>query len=258
MICPYGSPAGQHRHRHHADRLADNNAPLYHHRTTEISQRATPSTATVTIAPARDVNGEGPFPGAVTTRSGVVELVVENAEASAVDLDGVPLPEHNSPEAFAAAASGWFNAGRNLVVAKSPPADVYGAARTFAFDLRPIAPKTSVNFVCDRGFTFRGESVYAVGSLPELGAWDVDRAVRLELNVYYDYIVTPPPAHRGPGPSAPVWTGVVSELPPDAAFEWKCIRKREDGSGEPVWQLRENNRHRTTASGYSGQTYGSF
>ncbi len=84
------------------------------------------------------------------------------------------------------------------------------------------------------------------------------QAVRLEPNVYFDYIVSPPPGHVGPGPSAPIWTGIVDDLPPETAVEWKCIRRREDGSGSPTWQTGANNNHATTASGYSGRSYGSF
>ena len=227
--------------------------PRYHHRRTEIVQQG----GRVTIAPAVDIGGTGAYPGAPSSRSVVVEMVAEDAEATAVSLDGSALPKSASPEAFAAAESGWRNAGRNLILAKSPPSDVYDRTE-FVVSLAPVAPATSVSFVCDRGFTVPGESVYAIGSLPALGAWDPAAAVRLAPSVYFDYIVAPPPGHVGPGPSSPVWTGVVDDLPPETSFEWKCIRRREDGSGSPTWEAGENNRHLTTASGYSGRSYGSF
>ena len=227
--------------------------PRYHHRTTEISQQA----GRVTVSPAVDVGGNGGYPGAAAARAVLVELVVDDAEATGVTLDGTALPRLASPETLAAADSGWTNAGRNLVLAKSPVLGVYAGAE-FRFSLAPVASTTSVNFVCDGVFTVPGESVYVVGSLPELGAWDSAAGVRLDPNVYFDYIVTPPPGHVGPGPSAPVWTGVVADLPPDAAFGWKCVRRREDGSGIPTWEPGEDNRHVTTASGYAGRSYGSF
>jgi len=89
-------------------------------------------------------------------------------------------------------------------------------------------------------------------------SWDTDRAVKLEPNIYYEYIVNPPRENRGPGPSAPVWSGVVSGIPADTTFEWKCIRKREDGTGGVRFQPGRNNSHRTTLSGYAGRSYGSF
>jgi hypothetical protein len=117
-----------------------------------------------------------------------------------------------------------------------------------------------VNFVCDRGFTVPGVAVYVVGNIAALGGpnWNTNQAVKLDPNVYYDYIVNPPPGHNGPGPSAPVWTRTIANLPPNTTFEWKCIRKRQDGTGEPEWEAGENNGHTTIASGYAGRAYGTF
>jgi alpha-glucosidase len=234
--------------------------PVYHHRTTRVRQQQTdPATVTVTIHAAVDVNGPGPYPGAATARANVVRLVVRDAEATRVTLDGADLVQHATPTQFETASSGWHDAGPNVVLAKSDALDVY-RDKTLAFTLQPVRPTTSVSFVCDRGVTLPGESIYVVGSLPQLGgpAWDTGKAVKLAPSVYYEYISRPPPSHNGPGPSAPVWTGVVSGLPPDTDFEWKCIRKREDGSGTVAWQPGDNNRQRTGGSGYSGRSYGSF
>ena len=232
--------------------------PRYHHRTTQISQSAGPNRARVTVAPAVDVGGAGPFSGAVTERALIVELVVHGERATAVAVDDVPLVEMPDAGALDAAESGWRNAGRNRVVAKAPRADVYGAARTLTFALTPAAPTTSVNFVCDRGVTQPGKSVFVAGSLPGLGSWDPQQAIRLQPNIYFDYIVAPAPGLPGPGPSAPVWTGVVKDLPPGTAFEWKCLRRRDDGSGAPEWEPGANNAHATGTAGYAGRSYGTF
>jgi alpha-glucosidase len=238
----------------------DDGRPRYRYRTTEISQRRDGSdSATVTIGAAVDKGAE-PVPGVVGARSNVVRLVVDGAGAAAVRLNGRPLAEQPSDAALAAAGSGWRNAGPNLIVARSEPMDVRDA-KMFDFDLLPAAPSTSVNFVCDRGFTSPGTGVYVVGSIPALGgpSWDTSRAVRLAPSVYYDYIKQPPPGgHHGPGSSAPVWTDVVAGLPPDTSFEWKCIRRREDGGGAVEWQPGANNRFRTGASGFAGRAYGTF
>ena len=138
-------------------------------------------------------------------------------------------------------------------MAKSSELDVYDTVKTFTFDLESTAPTTSVNFVCDSGFTEPGQSIYIVGSLPALGNWNPAQAVRLNLSIYYEYIYALPV-----GPSAPIWTEVVGNLPPNTSFEWKCIRRAEDGSTFVEWQPEENNRHTTTRSGYSGRSYGSF
>jgi alpha-glucosidase len=234
--------------------------PSYHDRTTEISQQQTGATsATVTIAAAVDAGGSGPYPGAVASRPNVVELVVDDAEATAVSLNNVALVQHAGRAAFDAATSGWVNAGRNLILAKSAARPV-GETKTFVFTLQPITARTSVNFVCDKGFTQPGQSVFVVGSLPELGGWDTAKAVKLDPSIYWEYIYNPPPGgDTAPGPNAPVWTGVVSGLPSAPSFQWKCIRRNEDGSGTVDWQPDPNNAFgATVSSGYAGQAYGSF
>jgi alpha-glucosidase len=234
--------------------------PFYHHRTTRLSQQQTsPTSVTVTIAAAIDFNGSGPYPGAVTSRQNVVELVVDDAAALTVSLNGAPLMQFTSRAAFDAAASGWINAARNLVLAKSPTMDVYTIAKTFTFTLQPVASATSVNFVCDNGVTVSGQSVYVVGSVPQLGNWNPAQAVRLSPSVYWEYISNPPAGHTGPGPSAPVWTGVIADLPANPSFEWKCIRRHEDGSGTVDWEPGANNVFSApVTSGYAGRTYGRF
>lgn len=82
--------------------------------TTAISQQRSGATATVTIGAA-----SGTYAGAPTSRGNVVELVTENSQASAVTLNGSPLIQYANKAAFDAASSGWYNAGGNLVVAKS-------------------------------------------------------------------------------------------------------------------------------------------
>jgi alpha-glucosidase len=182
---------------------------------------------------------------------------VENVRGSGVSLNGMALTEHGSPAAFESAGSGWYNAAANLIVAKSDTMPV-ATAKEFVFQLQGVASQASVSFVCDRGFTQTGESIYVVGGLPELGNWDVARAIKLSPNIYYEYIWNPPAAHNGPGPSAPVWSGVISGLPPNTTFEWKCVRKREDGTGSPQFEPGPNNVFTTGAGGYSGRGFASF
>ncbi len=235
--------------------------PVYHHRTTLLSQQQTAAdTVEVTIDPAVDAGGTSPYPGAVTSRRNLVKLVVEDAESSAVHLNGNPLAAHASQAAFDAASSGWLNSGNNEILAKSDAMDVYATTKTFTFSLQPVTPLTSVHFVCDRGFTVPGENIYVVGNTPAIGGpdWDTGKALKLNANVYYEYIYNPPAGHGGPGPSAPVWTAVVAGIPANTVFEWKCIRKRMDGSGTVHWQPGDNNSFLTTASGYAGRSYGSF
>ena len=233
--------------------------PKYHHRETVLRQQQTAAdTATVTIEKSADVGGTGAFEGAVNDRRNVIRLVVDNAEATGVDLNGSALPQQATPAAFENAASGWRNAGPNLIEAKSDVMNVSTIAKGFVFHLKPTAPITSVNFVCDRGFTTPGESIYVVGSIPELGNFDVTKAVKLSPNVFYEYITNPPSGNSGPGPSAPVWSGVISGLPPNTTFKWKCVRRHEDGSGTPQFEPGPDNIFTTGASGYAGRALASF
>ncbi|MEV4166866.1 TIM-barrel domain-containing protein [Nonomuraea dietziae] len=202
-------------------------------RTTLLSQQLSGSTATVTVAAS-----SGTYTGAPAGRANVVELVAET-QASAVTLNGSPLTQHATKAAFDAAASGWYNAGGNLIVAKSASLGV-GTAKTFAFTLGQ-AP-VSVTFSCANGTTTAGQSVYAVGSVPQLGGWSVASAVKLSPTAY------------------PTWTGTVGKLPPNTTVEWKCVKRKEANFPDTAdaWQPGSNSTLTTPASGNGGTTTGSF
>ncbi|MEW9550216.1 TIM-barrel domain-containing protein [Nonomuraea sp. NPDC050783] len=202
-------------------------------RTTRISQRRTGDTATVTVEPA-----DGSYAGAPDSRQAVVELVT-GTQAAAVTLNGAALPRLPTRAAFDAAPSGWYNAGGDLVVAKSAGMPVT-AARTFAFTLGQ--PPVSATFRCENGTTRPGQSVYAVGGVPQLGAWSVADAVKLSPTAY------------------PAWTGTVTGLPPETTVEWKCVKRREDGFPDTAdqWQPGGNTSLTTPASGDAGTTTGTF
>jgi len=239
----------------------NNRRPFYQYRETKIDQiQTTGAQVNVTIHPAHDINTDTPFNGAIIERRNVIKLVMENAEATTVSLNGSHLTQYPNEMDFNAAPSGWYNAGNNLVIAKSDKMNVYSTTKQFSFALKPIPATTSVCFVCDRGVTVPGESIYVIGNIPIIGGptWDSTKAIKLDPNIYHEYIVNPPPGHLGPGPSEPVWSGVISGIPSNTVFEWKCIRKSEDGTGEIHWQPGENNSHHTTATGYAGMSYGSF
>ncbi|GAA2401987.1 hypothetical protein GCM10010404_69830 [Nonomuraea africana] len=202
-------------------------------RTTLLSQQLSGSTATVTVA----ASG-GTYTGAPASRANVVELVAET-QASAVTLNGSPLTQHATKAAFDAAASGWYNAGGNLIVAKSAALGV-GTAKTFAFTLGQ-AP-VSVTFSCANGTTTAGQSIYAVGSVPQLGGWSVASAVKLSPTAY------------------PTWTGTIGKLPPNTTVEWKCVKRKEANFPDTAdaWQPGANSTFTTPASGNGGTTTGSF
>ena len=224
--------------------------PQYQARTTSISQQYSGNVASVVIDPA-----QGSYPGAATRRDNVVNLIVRDARATAVTLNGRRLPQQRSVAAFAAATKGWFNAGSNLVQIKSGTRDV-ASQKTFKVTLQSVARSTSVNLVCDNGWTAPGDNVYAVGNHPSIGNWDPDQAIKLYPSVYYEYIYNPPPAHTGPGPNTPKWSVLLQGLPANASLEWKCVKNL--ASGQWQWQPGNNNVVATPASGFAGSSVGAF
>lgn len=205
-------------------------------RTTKFSQqRATGTSETVTIAAS-----SGTYAGAPASRNNIVTLTVENQQATAVTLNGTPLTQQMTKASFDAAASGWWNAGYNLIQAKSGDQPV-ATAKTFVFTLASAPAQTSVNFVCENATTALGQSVYVVGNIPQLGGWNVPNAIKLDPNVY------------------PTWTGVIHNLPAANSIEWKCIKRNEKDNENLVWEPDGNNTLTTPASGYGGSTVdGSF
>jgi len=202
-------------------------------RTTLLSQSRSGNTATVTLAAS-----SGTYTGAPTSRANVVELVADT-QALGVTLNGTALPQLANKAAFDAAGSGWYNAGGNLVVAKSAALAVT-SAKTFAFTLGQTL--VSQTFTCTNGTTTTGQSVYAVGSAPQLGAWSVASAVKLAATSY------------------PTWTGTITGLPPATAIEWKCVKRQEANFPDTAdaWQPGANSAFTTPATGPGSGTNGAF
>ncbi len=224
--------------------------PVYSTVATTIFQQATDNTVTVVI--------EGAifnFAGAPAGRNNVVRMIVDGARAGGVSLNGTALPRRMSDAEFEGAASGWHNPGRNLIVAKSGPMSV-ADRKTFKITLQAVPPTTSVNFVCDNGWTAPGENVYVVGNVPALGNWNPEKGVKLFPSVHHEYIYNPPPGHAGPGPNTPKWTGLVQGLPSDTRLEWKCLKKTNSGE----WQFMRGNNGTVTLpkSGFAGTSVRAF
>ena len=165
------------------------------------------------------------------------------------------MTQHLSEAAFNSASSGWYNAGHNLILAKSGIMGI-NTDKTLQFNLQSTSSTASVHFVCDNSWTNLGDDIYVVGNCSELGNWDVNNGVKLDPNIYYEYIYNPPPNHNGPGPSTPKWTGFVRDLPTNTSVEWKCVKKLNSGGLE--WEPAANNIVSTSNSGFSGTSIGSF
>ena len=224
--------------------------PLYTTRTTLLSQKKVADSVTVVID-----KGVGTYPGAAINRNNLLRLVVDNAGATGVKLNGKALTQRTSAADLDKAENGWVNAGRNLILIKSGVTSV-GTKKSFLVTLRPTPPAASAHLVCDNGWTAPGESVFAVGNAPALGNWNPAKGVMLNPSVYHEYIYNPPPNHTGPGPKTPKWTGIVSDLPAGTTLEWKCVKKLKDGQWS--YMPRSNLSLTLPKSGFAGTTVGAF
>ncbi len=108
-------------------------------------------------------------------------------------------------------------------------------------NIEPTTCSVSAKFICDNGHTTFGTSVYALGSIPELGTWKAENAVRLDPD--------------GPYPG---WTGIIKNLPSNTKIEWKCVKRLESGGSVLEWEPNENNTFTSPASGSAGEQKGSF
>ena len=160
---------------------------------------------------------------------------------TAVTLNGSPLTKLATRDAFNTAPSGWFDAGRGVTLVKSGAQPV-NAVKKFELALEVI-PIVEAKFICEAGTTIPGQSVYVVGSVPELGNWQAKNGVKLESNGPY-----------------PKWTGIIGGLPPSTSIEWKCIKRAETGDINTVilWEPGSNNVLTTPASGSARTTTGNF
>lgn len=219
-----------------------NQRPVYEYRTTPITQTRAGDSVVIQIGPA-----QGDFAGAVHSRINEVRVIVPGHTATTVALDEMVLPQFTQPDEFERAEKGWINVGPGKIRAKSPRANV-SVTKSFRLSLKSTSVPSRAAFACHRGFTQEGEDVYVTGSVPELGQWDLHRALKLSPSVYYPHTVN--------DQNPPVWTGVITGLPGSAKIEWKCVKRTR--SGEWQWEPGPNNILNSLAAGYSGMSEGSF
>ena len=98
-----------------------------------------------------------------------------------------------------------------------------------------VCPGVSLEFICENGHTVSRTSVYVVGSIPELGNWNPEKAIKLEPNGPY-----------------PTWKGVISGLPDKTRIEWKCIKRLESPPEVIQWEGGDNNVFTTPATPQKG------
>ncbi|MFZ5850133.1 MAG: carbohydrate-binding module family 20 domain-containing protein [Actinomycetota bacterium] len=114
------------------------------------------------------------------------------------------------------------------------------SAKTFQFTVGQA--QVSQTFTCTNGATTPGQSVYAVGSAPQLGAWSPASDVKLDPTAY------------------PTWIGTISGLPPSTSIEWKCIKRQEANHPATAdqWQPGANSSFTTPSTGPARGTSGGF
>ncbi|HDY8064203.1 cyclomaltodextrin glucanotransferase [Vibrio vulnificus] len=92
----------------------------------------------------------------------------------------------------------------------------------------------SVTFTCYNGYTNLGQSVYAVGSVAQLGNWAASGAVKLDPAQY------------------PTWSATIS-VPAAQNIEWKCLKRDETNPAlNVVWQYGANNQLSSSSSATQG------
>ncbi|EOB3674225.1 alpha-amylase family glycosyl hydrolase [Vibrio vulnificus] len=92
----------------------------------------------------------------------------------------------------------------------------------------------SVTFTCYNGYTNLGQSVYAVGSVAQLGNWAASGAVKLDPAQY------------------PTWSATIS-VPAAQNIEWKCLKRDETNPAlNVVWQSGANNQLSSSGSATQG------
>src|SRR5690606_2078164 len=95
----------------------------------------------------------------------------------------------------------------------------------------------AVNFTCENGSTYVGQSVYVVGNNAAIGGWSAVNAVKLNSISY------------------PTWTGTI-QLPANTTIEWKCLKREENNPAASVeWEAGGNN---SVNTGSGANTTGGF
>lgn len=142
-----------------------------------------------------------------------------NASSHAITLTTV-----NSSSSVAATSSSIASSSSSVASSSSSSSSSVVASSSVASSSSSAASTTvTVNFTCNNGTTYSGQSVYVIGSVSSLGNWVVASAVKLNPTSY------------------PTWTGSV-QLPANTSIQWKCLKREEANSANGnVWQGGSNN-----------------
>lgn len=92
---------------------------------------------------------------------------------------------------------------------------------------------TTVTFKAGNGYTYLGQSMYVIGSIPELGNWDIANAVRMypeDINGNNTY---------------PTWE-ITIDVPANTYIEWKLIKREENNPNVYEWTNEPGNKSFTS------------
>lgn len=153
------------------------------------------------------------------TNSGGGELIVSGASTDVPWLTA----NLNAGMVRATVSAGDLSVGQTETGTVRVASNGGDAVVTVELTVTEPKPMVTVSFTCENGQTYLGQSVYVVGSSPELGTWEPENATKLEPKDY------------------PTWTGEI-DLPANADHEWKCLKREEaNPRAGVVWQPGANN-----------------
>lgn len=177
------------------------------------------------------------FEGMGEIRDNVVEVILKGRKAINATLNGRAVGECGTRRGVAPC---FLNVSPGLMRVTTGPARNALPKEVVIGTVELDSTTSAAYLICGNANTDSGSAVYVSGNTPALGNWDPAKAIRLGSSNY------------------PVWSLRIDNLPADSRIEWKCLKRRQDGSGTPVWQPGANNILTMTRTDFSGESSGSF
>ncbi|KAH8103292.1 glycoside hydrolase [Cristinia sonorae] len=152
-------------------------------------------------------------------------VAINNADSAWTTTFTTSLPDGSYCDVISGSISDGKCNGSSFTVSDGSLSTTVPARSAIAIHTgaRGTTTNARLNFAETATTTF-GENIFLVGSIPQLGSWNTDLAIPLSSATY------------------PVWT-VSVEIPPNTSFQYKFIRKEQDGS--IVWESDPNRQDET-------------
>ena len=199
---------------------------------TVISQKRSGNLINVNISPTK-----GMYKGNTTVRNIRIEIALPNDMVTAVNMDSLKV----LPCSETIQSNCWQEKSRNSYEINLQNVNKRKNTEFIFTVIQKQNNYSQYNFTCLNGQTSIGESIYIVGNIPELGNWDIKKAIKLNPVEY------------------PTWTQYITNIPANSKnIEWKCIKKSDVLNNVLQWQNGTNNRFSSKAGGYEGNLNASF